>query len=648
LTSYSPTSLRLSHLALLLVLGLLVVASYWAGLHGSFVFDDVGNIVDNPTLRTFDGSLQSLLAAATSGTSSPLGRPLSMASFALNYSAFGDSAFPFKLVNLVIHVLNTVLVWALARLLWDRLGRDSATARSLVPPIALAAAWALHPLNLTPVLLVVQRMTSLAAFFTLSALLAYLYGRQVKGRRGLLAIAVALFVCWPAAILAKETGLLLPVYIFLCEWLLLGTFQSTPARVKWLAGSTIGAVFAALCWAEWGFLMAGYGVRDFDLAERLMTEARVLWFYLGQLLLPAPSAFALFHDDIAVSRGLLTPPTTIFAIAGWLVVIVLAYRWRARAPLFAFAVFWFLASHLLESTVLPLEIAYEHRNYIAFFGLFLWLASLLFPDRKDVAWYVPRLVLAASFVTVCALVTSLRSSLWADEFQRTQAEVAQHPLSARANYQAAVVAMQRTFESGGGNPMAYQMVQYFYKRAADLDKSGKAPLIGLVHLDCVTGQRSDPAVRSALLRRFSSERFTHGDRAVIQSLSGLLVENRLCMGDEEVKALVDAALSNPTADGSLRGMIYAVAMDYAAAKMNSMPLALAYAQAAVASDPGSVVLRSNLIHVLLRAHRVDDARREYMILNEGPHLARDGPVLNELKTLFEAMGKTANANRQVG
>jgi len=89
-------------------------------------------------------------------------------------------------------------------------------------------------------------------------------------------------------------------------------------------------------------------------------------------------------------------------------------------------------------------------------------------------------------------------------------------------------------------------------------------------------------------------------------------------------------------------------MDYAAAKMNSMPLALAYAQAAVASDPGSVVLRSNLIHVLLRAHRVDDARREYMILNEGPHLARDGPVLNELKTLFEAMGKTANANRQVG
>jgi protein O-mannosyl-transferase len=648
LSSYSPTSLRLSHLALLLVLCLLVVASYWAGLHGSFVFDDVGNIVDNPTLRTFDGSLQSLIAAATSGTSSPLGRPLSMASFALNYSMFGDSAFPFKLVNLVIHLINALLVWALARQLWDRLGRDSSTTRSLVPPMALAAAWALHPLNLTPVLLVVQRMTSLAALFTLAALLLYLYGRREKGKRGLLAIAVGVFVCWPAAVLSKETGLLLPLYVFLCEWLLLGTFRSTPTRAKWLAASATGVIFAALCWAKWGFLMAGYGVRDFDLAERLMTEARVLWFYVGQLLLPAPDAFALFHDDIAVSHGLLAPPETIFAIAGWMAVIVLAYRWRTRRPLFAFAVFWFLASHLLESTAFPLEIAYEHRNYMASFGLFLWLASLLFPDRKDVAWYVPRLVLAASFITVCGLVTSMRSSLWADEFQRTQAEVAQHPLSARANYQAAVVAMQRTFESGGGNPMAYQMVQYFYKRAADLDKSGKAPLIGLVHLDCVTGQRNDPAVRSALLRRFSTERFTHGDRAVIQSLSGLLVENRLCMGDEEVKALVEAALSNPTADGSLHGMIYAVAMDYAAAKMHAIPLAVTYAQAAVASDPGSAALRSNLIHLLLLADRVDDARREYMILTESPHSARDRPVLNELKTVFEAIGKRANANGKVG
>jgi hypothetical protein len=389
-----------------------------------------------------------------------------MLSFAFNLHFFGDAPFSFKVTNLVIHVANAMLVFALVRQLWRRLGYDATTARSLIPATGVAAVWSLHPLNLTPVLLVVQRMTSLSALFILAALVLYLYGREAKDKQGLLAIAVGLLVCWPAAVLSKETGLLLPIYIFLCEWLVLGTFRSKPAKAKWLAASVIGAMFVVLCWAKWDFLTAGYSVRDFDLVERLMTEARVLWFYVGQLLLPAPAVFALFHDDIAVSRGLLAPPETLFAIAGWMVVTALAFRWRTRSPLFAFAVFWFLASHLLESTLLPLEIAYEHRNYIASFGIFLWLASLLLSDQEITQWQVPRLILAASFVLFCTLVTSLRSLQWADEFQRTQVEVADHPNSARANFQAAAAALQRTFESGGGNPMAYQMVQFYYRRAS--------------------------------------------------------------------------------------------------------------------------------------------------------------------------------------
>lgn len=636
------TSLRLRLTLALLALCSLIVAVYWAGLHGNFMFDDHGSIVDNPPLRNLDGSWQSLLAAATSGSSSPLGRPLSMATFALNFSFFGDTAFPFKLVNLVIHVTNATLVCVLVRQLWQRLGCGTDTSRSLAPAIGVAAAWSLHPISLTPVLLVVQRMTSLSALFTLAALVLYLHGRQAMGKRGLFAIAVGLFVCWPAAVLSKETGLLLPVYIFLFEWLVLGTFRPIPARTKWLAASVVGAMFAIVCWAKWDFVTAGYSVRNFDLSERLMTEARVLWFYIGQLLLPEPAAFALFHDDIAISRGLLAPAETLFAIVAWAAITALAFRWRARSPLFALAVFWFLASHLLESTAFPLEIAYEHRNYLASFGIFLWLASLLLSEREITRWQVPRLIVVASFVLFCGLVTSLRSLQWSDEFQRTQVEVANHPGSARANYQAAVAAMERTFESGGGNPLAYQMVQFYYKRAAELDKTSKAPLVGLVYLDCASGTRKDPALQASLLTRFSSTRFTFGDRSVVQTLSALLVEGRLCMDDREVKGLIDAALSNPTADGSLRGMIYAVAMDYAAAKMHSIPLALAYARAAVASDPGSVAFRVNLIQLLLQANKVDDARREYIILAESHHSLRDRHALSGLKTIFDAMGKSAH------
>ena len=628
----------------LVALCALIVGAYWAGLHGAFLFDDLGSIVNNQPLRAFDGSMQSLIAAATSGISSPLGRPISMASFALNYFLFGEAPFPFKLVNLVIHVANAMLVYALVRQVWHRLGFDTDRARSLLPATAVAAAWSLHPINLTPVLLVVQRMTSLSALFVLAALVLYLHGRQTRARQGWFAIAVALFICWPVAVLSKETGLLLPAYIFLCEWLLLGTFRSIPAKAKWLAASVAAAVFAGVCGTQWGFLTAGYAVRDFNLVERLMTEARVLWFYVGQLVFPAPAAFALFHDDIPVSRGLLAPPGTLVSIVAWLLVPVLAFRWRMRSPLFAFAVFWFLVSHSLESTVFPLEIAYEHRNYLASLGIFVWLASLVFPEREGAPWRVPRFALAAAFILFCGLVTSMRSSQWADELLRTQEEVAHHPDSARANYQAAAVTMQRTFESGGGNQMAYQMVQFYYRHAAELDKASKAPLVGLVYLDCATGVRGDPALRASLLKRFASTRFTFGDRSVVHGLSKLLVEDRLCMNDDEVRELIDAALSNPTADGAMRGMIYAVAMDHAAAKMRSLPLALKYAQAAAASDPGSVVLRANLIHLLLQAHRVEEARREYMILTQSPHPARDGPVLSGLKTLFESMGPSANTN----
>jgi hypothetical protein len=629
---------------LLLILAII----YWPGLHGRFVFDDFPNIVNNSILQAVDGSLSSLIAAATSGTSSPLGRPLSMATFALNFYFFGDSPFSFKLTNLAIHMANSMLVYLLARQLWRRLGFDAGGARSLIPVIWITAIWALHPINLTPVLFVVQRMTSLSAFFILAALSLYLYGRQAKNVSGLVAIAASILLCWPAAILAKETGVLLPLYVFLIEWLIFGTFRAVSAKLKWIALLLLGATLAWVCWAKWGFITAGYSVRDFNLQERLLTETRVLWFYVRQMLLPTPGVFGLFHDDIAISRGLTAPISTLLSILGWLAMVALALQQRARRPLFAFAVFWLLASHLLESTIFPLEIAYEHRNYMAFLGLLIWLASLLFPVQQKTTWLVPRLVLAGSFIVFCGLVTSLRSMQWADEFHRTQIEASDHPGSARANYQAATVAMQRTYESGGGGPMAYNMVQFHFKLSAKLDKNSKAPLMGLLYLDCTAGMPKNTDALEQMQARFATARFTFGDRTVVQSLSALFVENRLCLDDREVTALINAALSNPSADGPLRGMIYAVAMDHAAAKMRNAPLALTYAMAAVASDPGSVALRVNLIHLYIQSKQVEQAQQEFAGLMARNIPAKDQVSVNELKNLFETMGKNANSRQKAG
>jgi hypothetical protein len=628
--------------AAVLVLLLVVVAIYWPGMAGDFVFDDFPNIVDSTPLHLFDGSLQSLVAAATSGSSSPLGRPLSTATFAINFYIYGDSPYSFKLTNLAIHIANAILVFVLALQLSRRRGGDADTVRSLLPGLWITSVWALHPINLIPVLFVVQRMTSLSTLFILAALTMYLHARSTRGAKRVIEMAFSLLLCWPAAVLSKETGLVLPIYIFLIEWLLLGTFRPVSRKLKWaVASATVSAVIG-VCWVQWNFITAGYAARSFDLAERLLTETRVLWFYVQQVFLPTPEIFSLFHDDIPISRGLLTPFTTLLAIIGWLIVLGLALQQRARRPLFTFGVLWFLASHAMESTILPLEIAYEHRNYLAFFGVFVWLASLLFSESKIARWRIARLSLAASFVLFCGLLTCLRSLQWGDEFQRSQIEVAHHPDSARANYQAATVALQRTYDSGGGSPIAHHMVQFHYRRAAELDPNAKAPLIGLLYLDCIAGLPKSAPNLAIARDRFSARQFTFGDRSLVQSLSKLLVENRLCLDDQEAISLVEAALANPTADAGVRAMLYAVAMDFAAAKKHDIPLALSYAQAAVTSDPESVPLRVNLIHLYLQSGQVAPAKQEYLHLKAGTIALRDQASVDEVKVAIDASERHAN------
>lgn len=619
---------------------IVVMLIFYPGLSGSFFFDDKNNIVDNPALQLFDGSFSSLISASSNGTASPLGRPLSMASFALNLHFLGADPFYFKLVNLLIHLANGGLVFVLARQLWPRLVGGG---NSFPAALWMTTVWLLHPINLTPVLFVVQRMTSLAAFFTLAALCLYLYGRQRMGGRGWTAIAISLLACWPMAVLSKETALLLPLFILICEWLALDGFRSVPPRILRFIALIFSLTVASILMAKWDLLASSYIFRDFGPAERLLTEARVLWFYLLQLFLPWPDLFSLHHDDFTISHGLLSPPQTLLALAGWAFLVALAIRLRLRSPLFTFAVAWFLAAHALESTLLPLEIAYEHRNYLASLGILLWLSALLFPPQAQKLGEVPRLVLAASFAFFCALVTTLRADQWGDEYRRTQLEAEIHPNSARANYEAGVEYMERTFLSAnGGNSFAYQSARFYFRRAAELDRNNKAALIGQLYLNCLAGAPKDTKLQIALRERFATTPFPPGDRAVVQSLSELLVENRLCLDNAEVQALLDAALSNPAAKGSIRGMIYAVAMDYAVAKTGSLPLGLSYARAAVDSDPANVPLRINLIRLLLASGKKSEAFQQYRSLSQLRITPMDKSAFEQIGFMLRGMKQNSS------
>lgn len=614
----------------------LLTTVYWKGLGGGFAFDDISSIVGNTVLRTGSNGHNTWWDAARSGAAGPLGRGLSMLSFAFNYRFFGEAAFSFKLTNLIIHLANAMLVLVLVRQVLPLLYPSLGIRQAAFIAMPVSALWALHPMNAMPVLYVVQRMTSLSAFFMLAGLCLYMAGRQSPSRLGLTAIAIGLLFCGPAAMLSKETGALFAIYLLLCEWLVLRSFKQVPAKVLYIFATLCTGALLLVAWSKWDLLLAGYQVRSFDLPERLLTETRVLWFYVQQILLPTPSSFGLYLDDIAVSESLLSPPTTLLAVVGWFVVGFVAWVRRWVWPGFAFAVFWFLGSHLLESTVLALELAFEHRNYLASLGLVMWLVHAVATSTQIARreWMFEALVVV--FAVYCGFVTSLRAAQWADDLTRRQVEVYNHPKSARAHYEMAIAVQQRTIESGHGSADAYQTVKGHLQAASELDPHGKVAPLGLLYLNCLVAKPHGPMQLADLYQRFAIQKFTHLDRHTMHALSGLLVENKLCLSRDEVLALIEAGLSNPLIDDVLRGSFYAIGMDYAAAALKDRQLALQFAEAAVAVAPNELAFSSNLIHLLLQSGQLEAAKNEYSRVSKMPIATLHASVVAQLNALIES------------
>ncbi|MGH8377768.1 MAG: tetratricopeptide repeat protein, partial [Gammaproteobacteria bacterium] len=147
---------------------ILTLLAYLPGLHGPFVFDDITNIVQNKALAMHSLAWDQLMHAALSSDAGPTGRPLSSLSFALNIYFNGLDATAFKITNLVIHLLNGLLVFILLRQIvehWSKKRVIQSANTAFWLPLLCAAAWLLHPLNLTAVLYVVQRETSLCSLF---------------------------------------------------------------------------------------------------------------------------------------------------------------------------------------------------------------------------------------------------------------------------------------------------------------------------------------------------------------------------------------------------------------------------------------------------------------------------------------------------
>ncbi len=414
---------------------LLTILAYLPGLSGILVYDD-GPVL-GPYLRP--GPLLHPFWSA----SGPLGRPVSMLSFWLDRAFWPGSLFALNLTNLGLHLAAGTLAALLAFRLFRLAGADRSGA-------ALAGFWIgafflIEPMQVATVLYTVQRMAVLSALFTLAALGCYCGARSRNrdSKPAWAGLLMGLFVFPLLALFSKENGALAPVLALAAELLFFHFQGSPPTRrlLGWFYGVLTGLALGlgALALLDRSFIIDGYNGRRFTFTERLLTESRVLIRYLVMPFWPTPARVSFFHDDIALSTGLASPPTTALALMALLALAGAAIAFRKRRPLLAFGIAWFLIGQFLESTFIPLDLMFVHRNYLPLFGLLLAAADLLWMLGRRIRHQIPPgwnpWIIRLAPLPVWSLfwvLTFHQAGLWSSPARLFRSGVADHPRSAIA------------------------------------------------------------------------------------------------------------------------------------------------------------------------------------------------------------------------
>jgi Flp pilus assembly protein TadD len=466
-----------------LVLIVAVALTYREAPQNGFHFDDRPHILNNASVRNASLELDSLKRVVDEA---PLQkRKLAYLTLAVDWWRGGGSPVAFQVTNIVIHMLTTLAVLLLLILVLTA-GGQPLTRGSLISAAAGAALWALHPIQVQAVTYVIQRMASLAALFTVSSVATYILARRstrVASRWIYFLLSALAALC---AAFSKENAWILPLLLAGAELAVVRhgvvLFRSRLERLL---------VLTAFWSAVLAFLVSclgigpianrfepGYVIRDFTMAERLMTQPRVILFHISQLLAPITDRFSIEHD-FEVSTSLFSPAATLPAIlllGAWCALGIWLLQDRQRRNL-SFFVLWVPATLAIESSFVGLEMVFEHRMYLPTVGLFgavAWLLqSQLRSNRRR------RVVLAT--LTLAAVATLGSLSFARIPVYQTQRSLLQHATQVAPNSGRAWSGYGLTLLRDGERDQARSALE----RALDLDpRDALAPeFLGVLLMD---------------------------------------------------------------------------------------------------------------------------------------------------------------------
>jgi tetratricopeptide (TPR) repeat protein len=295
----------------------------------------------------------------------------------------------------------------------------------------------------------------------------------------------------------------------------------------------------------------------------------------------------------------LNPATTLYSfifLAGLLATGLWLIR---RQPLVSLGILWFFAGHILESTIIPLELVHEHRNYLPDFGIILAVAAVLANIRLQRLAPVIHVAAAVLLLVVYASTTWLRSAQWSDNINHAIYEAKHHPNSTRAVFAAGRIHGRLALQ---GVEASIEEAYRYLRHANQLDSTGIMSAITLVRLDYLLDRAVDPQLFEEITNRLANYPLTPSDITSLQDLAD-------CMGNpcEVPQEIFEKIFSTALKDNNSR--LLTVYGFYTINKRGDFHKGLELFEQVAELAPNEPQHWKNLINLLIVMARFDDAEQ---------------------------------------
>jgi protein O-mannosyl-transferase len=435
-------SMDIGEILLWLCLALFAFLIYSNTLESPFIFDDSHVIQDNPNIRLTNLTFKEITRAGFDGPSSH--RPVVKISFALNYYFHGYKVLGYHLVNMMIHITTGILLYLFAKMTLGVLSRRSGIACPKWIPFFTALLWLVHPIQTQSVTYMVQRMNSMAAMFYLLSMLLYGKARLIKDIKKKWILYIGCIVSGVFSLGSKENSATLPFFLFLYEWYFFQDLDLTWLKRRILPFTGILLVVVSIVFGYLGAdpitkILADYKTYPFTLTERVLTEFRVIVYYISLMIGPLPSRLNLDYD-FTISHSLSDPPTTLGSLVLIAGLIGLSFYTAKKMRLLSFTILWFLGNLLIESSVIGLDLVFEHRNYLPSMLVSLTAVTLIYQHLKP-KWLGVGILCAVSILF--SVWTYERNGVWHDDMTLWADCAKKSPKKARPQTNLGVALYQR-------------------------------------------------------------------------------------------------------------------------------------------------------------------------------------------------------------